>query len=224
MERTNPMPPTEIDRLLREIPGITNGAIRQLQRFAAFLQEWNQKINLVSRKDVPYLWEHHLLPSLLVLHVVDFSPGESVLDIGSGGGFPGVPLKIARPDLQIVLVESIRKKARFLQDAIDHLGLGGITVVNERVEQLAGRAEFRERFHTVTARAVADVATLYRWGAPLLVPGGRWVLWKGEQDVSDLEAAQKQLGFQAEVRALPTSLARHHPRWATTRWFVLRKP
>ncbi len=222
MKPADPMKPTEIERWLRAIPGITDEAIRRLQQFAALLQDWNRKINLVSRRDVDFLWEHHILPSLLVLHVVEFSPGEAVLDIGSGGGFPAIPLKIVRPDLQMVLVESIRKKARFLEDAIDSLELGAITVINERVEQLGAHRELAHRFDTVTARAVADVATLYRWGKPLLKSDGRWVLWKGEQDLTDLEKAQHQWGFQATVHRLPESIARQHSRWATTRWFVLR--
>ncbi len=206
---------------LHTLPGVDEAKIRQLQRFAAFLQEWNQKINLVSRKDAPLLWEHHILPSLLVLHGVTFQPGERLVDIGSGGGFPAIPLKIVRSDLQWVLVESIRKKARFLEVAIEHLGLGGITVVNERVEQLARWPELAGKVDTITARAVADVATLVRWGKPLLKPGGRWVLWKGERDIADLRTAQQQLGFKAEVIALPEPFASAHPRWATTRWFVI---
>ncbi len=217
------MIPADLDYWLNTLPEVTEEKRQKLQQFAAFLREWNQKINLVSRKDVAFLWEHHLLPSLWVLHAVSFRPGETIMDIGSGGGFPAIPLKIVRPDLQWILVESIRKKVHFLESAIAHLELGGITVVNERVEKLAKDSRFAGQIDTITARAVTDVATLVSWGKPLLKPGGRWVLWKGERDVPALIEMQQKLGVKADIVVLPEPMANAHPRWATTRWFIITK-
>ncbi len=187
------------DELPHLFPQVTPEQWLALERYLELLREWNLRVNLVSRRDIPHLWERHILPSLIPLVCVGMLPESECLDIGSGGGFPALPLKMARPDLQYVLVESVRKKSLFLRKVVRELRLEGIVVVNERVERWALQEELQGRFDWITARAVAPVATLVEWGLPLLKSEGRFLLWKGEQDRSELQEAANRWGLRYAV-------------------------
>lgn len=195
---------------------------QQLEVFVQLLREWNQRVNLVSRRDVDHLWEHHILPSLIPLKLLNLPIGDRCLDIGSGGGFPAMPLKIVRPDLQFLLVESVRKKSLFLRKVIQELSLERIAVVNQRVETLHTTAAFQQAFDWVTARAVADLATLLQWGYPLLKRSGKFLFWKGEADAAELKMVASRWNFSYGVRC-PES---HFSGWKSLRGlrlFVLEK-
>lgn len=148
---------TPIDRYF---PNLT---ARQREQFAAMpglYKEWNAKINVVSRKDIDSIEEHHILHSLAIARTGLIVPGESVLDVGCGGGFPGIPLAVYYPDVQFTLVDSIGKKIKVVQEVAASLGLTNVRAEHCRVEQLDGG---RSRFDWVVSRAVTDLKTFVRW-------------------------------------------------------------
>ena len=131
----------------------------QLERFAALdalYHDWNAKINVISRKDIDNLYEHHVLHSLGIAEIINFRPGTRVMDLGTGGGFPGIPLAIMFPEVQFHLVDSIGKKIRVCNEVISALGLTNVTTQHARAE------EVRARFDFVVSRAVMPLADLVK--------------------------------------------------------------
>ncbi len=158
-----------------------------LSRFALYrdlLLEWNQKMNLISRHDEERIVTRHFLESVGMVVAFPFPQGARVIDLGSGAGFPGVPVKLVRPDLHMILVESKQKKVRFLNTLIGRLGVDGLEVIGERAEDLAGRLDPAD---IVISRSVADLATLVRWSRPLLTPRGILVAIKGSKAREEIE-------------------------------------
>ncbi len=140
-----------------------------LQRYVDLLLEWNAKINLISRRDEGNVWVSHILHSLAPLFVLEIPDGAHVLDLGTGGGLPGVPMAIARKDLTFVLLDSIRKKTVALDAIVRELGLTNVTVKTGRVEDSS--RDMAGSFDIVFARAVAPLVDLVRWAKPLVRRG-----------------------------------------------------
>ncbi len=140
----------------------------QIQRLGALeklYQEWNTHINVISRKDIGSLYEKHVLHSLSIAAVFDFPPGSHVIDIGTGGGFPGIPLAIFFPETQFQLVDSIAKKLKVVDAVADALSLTNICTQHIRAEEIKGR-----KFDVAVSRAVAPLKELWSWARPLLRP------------------------------------------------------
>jgi 16S rRNA (guanine527-N7)-methyltransferase len=138
----------------------------QLKQFAALdllYKEWNSKINVISRKDIDGLYEKHVLHSLAIAAAFQFEPGMEILDIGTGGGFPGIPLAIFFPDVKFFLADSIAKKLKVVDAIAEALELKNITTQHIRVEEIKNR-----KFNFVVSRAVAPLKDLWRWSKPLL--------------------------------------------------------
>lgn len=138
----------------------------QLKQFAALdplYKEWNSKINVISRKDIDGLYEKHVLHSLAIAAAFPFEPGMEILDIGTGGGFPGIPLAIFFPDVKFVLADSIAKKLKVVDAVAEALELKNITTQHIRVEEIKNR-----KFDFVVSRAVAPLKDLWKWSKPLL--------------------------------------------------------
>ena len=146
--------------------------LASLEGFAALMLEWNKKINLISRRDEENIWSSHILHCISLLFKVDLPAGSTVLDLGTGGGLPGIPLKIVRPDLMLTLLDSTQKKINAIQDIIKALGLKEIRAVWGRAEDVGKKKEHKHDYHVVVARAVASLADLVRWSGPLLKPEG----------------------------------------------------
>ena len=145
------------DIILHYFPDLSN---RQKEQFAALddlYRFWNSRINLVSRKDIDMLYLHHILHSLAIARVISFLPGERVLDVGTGGGFPGIPLAIMFPETHFHLVDSIGKKIKVVQEVADGCGLKNVRASHARAEQID------EKFHFIVSRAVTRLSEFYPW-------------------------------------------------------------
>lgn len=165
---------------------VSRETAEKLDQFAQLLVEWNQKLNLTAITDPEGILIKHLLDSLTAAPHLPTEPFE-LLDVGSGAGFPGIPLAILRPDAHITLLESLQKKAKYLQEVCQTLKLS-VTVLNTRAELAGKDAALRERFDVVTARAVAAMPTLCEYCMPLVRVGGTFLAMKGPD--GEAEAAQ----------------------------------
>lgn len=146
-----------MDIILKYFPNLTE---RQREQFAALLplyEEWNAQINVISRKDMEHFYEHHVLHSLAIAKVMEFASMTEVLDVGTGGGFPGVPLAIMFPDARFTLIDSIGKKIKVVNDVIGRLGLTNSKAMQIRAEQLDGEFDF------VVSRAVTTLGEFVPW-------------------------------------------------------------
>ena len=166
--------------------------------FADLLKEYNQKYNITSITDEKEVYIKHFLDSILPESC--FFNGAKVVEIGSGGGFPSVPLKIVRGDLDFTLIESTGKKCEFLKTAVEKLGLDCVQVLNIRAEDGAHRENLREKFDVATARAVARLNTLCEYCLPFVKVGGSFIAYKGEcvEELEESVGAVKTLGGKIE--------------------------
>jgi 16S rRNA (guanine527-N7)-methyltransferase len=149
----------------------------QLQQFAALdelYKDWNSKINVISRKDIDGLYEKHVLHSLAIAAVIDFKPGTKIIDIGTGGGFPAIPLAIFFPEVQFHLVDSIAKKLKVVEGVAAGIGLKNVTTQHTRAEEIKNR-----KFDFVVSRAVAPLKELWQWSKPLIRKGNTQELANG---------------------------------------------
>ncbi len=144
----------------------TETQLEQFRQLGGLYNEWNEKINVISRKDIETLYERHVLHSLAIAAICPFDDGAEIVDIGTGGGFPGIPLAIFFPNVRFTLVDSIGKKIKVVQEVADAVGLKNVTAIHGRVEEQKGR-----KFDYAVSRAVAPLADLWRWINPLLRVG-----------------------------------------------------
>jgi len=140
-------------KILKYFPNLTPEQIILFEKMEPLYRDWNEKINLISRKDIDSLYEKHILHSLAIAKIISFRPGTKILDVGTGGGFPGIPLAILFPACQFVLIDSIGKKIKVVQAVAEELGLKNVTAVLGRVE------EMKEEFDFVISRAVTTFPT-----------------------------------------------------------------
>ena len=163
--------------------------IRTFESYLEFLLEWNQRINLTSITDRDEIWGKHFLDSLSCLKVIPSRRELRVIDVGTGAGFPGLPLKIAVPEIQLTLVESVGKKAEFCKLLAGHLQLSGVTVLHTRAEEAGCDPEHREQYDWAVARSVARLPVLAEYLLPLVKVGGRALSQKGESGPAEAQAA-----------------------------------
>lgn len=146
---------------------LTEEAIEKLAEYIVLLKDWNTKINLISRRDSSDAWFSHILHSVSILFFIDIPNGSRILDLGTGGGLPGIPISIVRPDLKITLLDSIRKKTFALTDIVERLKLQNVQIITGRVEEIANQGSGK-RFDSVFSRAVAPLTDLIKWSRPLI--------------------------------------------------------
>ena len=161
------------DLLLKYFPDITERQKQQFESLGALYEEWNARINVVSRKDMEHLYTRHILHSLAIAKVCQFEAGARVVDIGCGGGFPSVPLAIMFPEVEFVGCDSIAKKIRVVEGVKAGAGIDNLTAVNSRAEQLG------QKFDYVVSRAVTEMARFMPWAWPLLQKGQKGTLPNG---------------------------------------------
>ena len=170
---------------------------KQLEQFRIYyemLVEKNKVMNLTGITEWDEVLEKHFLDSISLIRVVDLSQNISVLDMGTGAGFPGIPLKIAFPNLQITLADSLNKRVLFLQEVIDALKLEGIEAVHSRAEDLARDKNYREQYDLVVSRAVANLSTLSEYCLPFVKIGGQFISYKSG-DIEEEVVASKSAVF-----------------------------
>ena len=146
-----------MDVIKKYFPELTNKQENQLLQLAGLYKDWNTKINIISRKDIDKLYTHHILHSLSIAKIINFKKDTEILDLGTGGGLPGIPLAIMFPDVRFTLADSIGKKIKVVDDIIQYVDLQNIITINNRAENI------KEKFDFVISRAVAKTSVLMSW-------------------------------------------------------------
>lgn len=178
------------------------GDVERLGHYLALLLEANKAFNLTAIEEPGAAWTRHVLDSLTLLSLLSELPaGARVIDVGSGGGLPGVPLAIVMPHLKFTLLEATGKKVEFLRSVVKVLGLANVEVVSGRAERVGRDEKQREQYDAVVARAVGRLATLAELTVPLAKVGGQVLLIKGEKAEEELEEAKKALHMLHAVHA-----------------------
>lgn len=183
-----------IEKELRKDPSLF---INEFVIFEKLLLEWNKKINLISRKSISA--EDHIINSVFFLTKYSFENVKTVADIGSGGGFPGIPLKLLFPEISISLVDSIKKKVNVQQDIIEKMELKKIEALCGRAEDLSVMSKYRSKYDVVISKAVSSLDNLYLWGKNFLNSKGEMICIKGgsiEEEISSLLKQNKNLSVE----------------------------
>lgn len=145
------------EAIFHYFPNLSSNQITQFKKLGTVFFDWNNKINLISRKDTEHFYERHVLHSLGIAKVLDFLPDSNVLDVGTGGGFPGIPLAILYPEVHFTLVDSIQKKIKAVNGIIEHLEINNVTAVHSRAEKIKGSFDF------IISRAVTRLNRFIPW-------------------------------------------------------------
>ena len=187
-----------MDSLIQDVKTLFNVHLtaRQVIALATYekeLLEWNQKFNLTAIRDVESIRTKHFLDSYSCVQAWKAQPPQRLVDVGTGAGFPGLPLKIIYPAMHITLVESVGKKVSFCQHIINTLGLEGIEVIHSRAEDIGQNSSHREKYDCAVARAVANLNILSEYLLPLVKIGGIMLAQKGESGPAEAQSAEKAM-------------------------------
>ncbi len=175
---------------------LTHVQLTAFEQYSRELIAWNQKVNLTRIIEPDEIAVKHFLDSLSAnLAWPDLPPGFALIDVGSGAGFPGLPLKIARPDLRLTLLESTGKKTAFLRHLVDLLNLADVTILTARAEEAGHLPEHREQYDVAIARAVSALPVLAEYTLPLVKVGGRVIAQKGQDPAAEVKEAANALGI-----------------------------
>ena len=180
---------------------ISDVQIEKFKKYSEMLKEWNEKMNLTTIVDDDGISVKHFLDSILPLSVIDMSAVKSVIDVGPGAGFPGIPLKICIPDIRITLLDSLNKRINFLNAVKDELKLEKVECIHGRAEELGKKTEYRECYDAVVSRAVANLTMLSEYCLPFVRVGGMFLALKSdgaEDEIRTAEAMIKSLGGTVE--------------------------
>lgn len=179
--------------------------LEQFSRYQELLLVWNERMNLTAVREPAMIQRRHFLDSLTCATVTGNLDDCSLIDVGTGAGFPGLPLKIRYPAMRLTLVESVRKKTRFLEAVVAELGLAGVQIVAERAELLGQQPAYRGRYDWAVARAVAELRVLVEYLLPLCRIGGHALAQKGQKAAAEIEAAA------TAIATLGGSAAKQYP-------------
>lgn len=198
----------DLDRLKQEAAKLTvelaPAALEQFETYARLLVEWNEKINLTAITDPSGILYKHFLDSLTLLPLLR-PEDDSLIDVGTGAGFPGIPLAIVRPGLRLTLLDSLQKRLVFLDALCKELGLS-VSLVHARAEEGGRKPELREQFAVATARAVASLPVLCEYCLPFVHKGGRFIAMKGPDGTEEAARAEHAVGLLGGRAAAPVRL------------------
>ena len=185
---------TQFQKDLKEFNIIlSDKQINQFLRYYELLVEWNEFMNLTAITEYNEVMKKHFLDSLSLIKTYDVSQVRSVIDVGTGAGFPGLALKIAYPNLKVTLLDSLNKRIKFLDEVINQLGLTDIETVHGRAEDFAKPGKLRERYDICVSRAVANLTSLSEYCLPFVKVGGEFISYKSEKMSEELENAKKAI-------------------------------
>lgn len=173
--------------------------INQFYRYMELLLEWNEKINLTAITDPHEIILKHFIDSLTISKYIE--KYKKIIDVGTGAGFPGIPIKILRDDIKVTLLDSLNKRINFLNNVIQEIKLNNINTIHSRVEEFGRNKKYRESFDVVTSRAVANLSTLSEYMIPLVKEGGECICMKStgiEEEIEQSKKAIKVLGGKIE--------------------------
>lgn len=173
----------------------------QFMKYKDLIKEWNEKVNLTAIKEDEEIVKKHFIDSMKVFKFDQLKNAKNVIDIGTGGGFPGIPMKIIKPEVNIVLLDSLNKRVKFLNEVINSLQLENIKAIHGRAEDFAQEAQYREKFDVAVSRAVANLTVLSEYCIPYVKVGGYFVAMKGpavEEEIKQSKNAIRMLGGRIE--------------------------
>ncbi len=188
-----------MDLILKYFPDLTSQQIKHFEKLMLILPRLNQRVNVISRKDIEYLEERHILHSLSIAKMFQFDSRARVLDVGTGGGFPGIPLAIMFPEASFTLVDSIGKKITLVGEIVQELGLKNVTAVNQRMELLDLKADF------VVSRAVTAFPKLHQWTRKLIEPGSEQSIPNGLISLKGGDLAKELMPYEKHVECFSLS-------------------
>lgn len=178
---------------------LSDEQVGQFLRYYEMLVRWNEKMNLTAIKDFADVMKKHFVDSLSLVRVCDLTGNLSLIDVGTGAGFPGLVLKIAFPDLKVTLLDSLNKRIHFLEEVISELGIHGVNTVHGRAEDYAKQDKYRESFDLCVSRAVANLSTLSEYCLPFVKVGGLFISYKSERVSEELATAEHAISILGGV-------------------------
>ncbi|MCM1186944.1 MAG: 16S rRNA (guanine(527)-N(7))-methyltransferase RsmG [Lachnoclostridium sp.] len=174
---------------------LTDYQIQQFLTYYEMLVEWNEVMNLTAITDYDDVMKKHFIDSLSLVKAYDVSQKKTVIDVGTGAGFPGLALKIAFPNLKITLLDSLNKRIQFLNEVIKELNLSDVETIHGRAEDFARPEKFREKFDLCVSRAVANLSVLSEYCLPFVKTGGEFISYKSEKVAEEMDGAQKAISL-----------------------------
>ena len=179
------------EKLVKKCPELTSQMQQQFEDYMNLLLEWNEKINLTAITEEDDIILKHFVDSLTISEHIE--NGKTIVDVGTGAGFPGIPLKIAREDIKLTLVDSLNKRIKFLDDVIAKLKLKEVETLHFRAEEFGQNKKYRESFDIATSRAVANLSTLVEYLLPLVKVGGICICMKGSEIKEELQNSKNAI-------------------------------
>lgn len=172
---------------------LSESQVEEYLRYYEMLVEWNERMNLTAITEYGDVLKKHFVDSLSLVKACDINAADSLIDVGTGAGFPGLALKIAFPHLQVTLLDSLGKRIRFLEAVIEELNLTGVNAIHGRAEDCARPGKLRESFDLCVSRAVANLSTLSEYCIPFVKKGGLFIAYKSEQAAPEIDGAKNAL-------------------------------